>query len=93
MPVTATEVKSTVLLDSVVIEQLFLERLSILPCEGVGCGWGRMTHKPDRALCQQMHDQLVAVEATGDAAEVATQCQETGHQKTETPAGPEPSGR
>jgi len=36
VPVTATEVKSTVLLDSVVIEQLFLERLSILPCEGVG---------------------------------------------------------
>jgi len=30
VPVTATEVKSTVLLDNVVIEQ-FLERLSILP--------------------------------------------------------------
>src|SRR5262249_10317171 len=77
VPVTATEVKSTVLLDSVVMEQLFLERLSILPCGGVGCGWGWMTGKLDRAWCQQVHDQPVAVEATGDEAKSEAQCKRT----------------
>jgi hypothetical protein len=37
----------------------------------------RLTRKPDRAWCQQVHDQPVAVEATGDEAKSEAQCERT----------------
>jgi len=50
-----------------------LYRTAATPSKRKECSLGT-TRKPDRAWCQQVHDQPVAVEATGDEAKSEAQC-------------------